>query len=544
MLILKRILPLLILIFATLTASAQLASPRTYPLSAVGDRLVRTVSAGGGAGGDVRITLTHADRTDLSDYEVAITFGELVYRGPYASPITIERRRLGYYQRPLQIYLIDTRAGKVHSWRNDTLYGLGLENAVEITLNPARTEGREFLFASVERPESSSELGVNGLTPIGGNFGDPHEGTNAFTMGDPHEGTNTFNKRGADGGAVNPGTTEQEANQWYEQQQRTADSLEDIIADRPDDLQAQMALGAANDSLGIHYNAIRAWHEAVNLAPRDPVALVGLARANDNYVRDSVPGQRSLSQIITAEPALGYLERDEQTTALDPLMDALKIDPNNAEANALAGRIYRRMGERKQAAAYTKKAVDRAPNNARYLGELAVINAELGDNAKAIDAATKAVKIDGSDMRARRALAGLLSRTGKHLDAIKAAMPIVQRDSTDGEAWLVIGTAHAALGKHAAAIDPLRAATRHARNPGEAYETLGASLLALNRADEARVAYQLAAEFRPDLAERHYRSGTDAIGSGDRKRAARELEILRLMDSSRAADLQNRLDGR
>jgi tetratricopeptide (TPR) repeat protein len=97
---------------------------------------------------------------------------------------------------------------------------------------------------------------------------------------------------------------------------------------------------------------------------------------------------------------------------------------------------------------------------------------------------------------------------------------------------------------HSEAIPWFRVAVRNEVNPGEAYLALGTSYEALGRMEDALGADILAAEFRPEMSDTHYRLGLAAVRAGARQRARSANEALREVNSELAEDLLSRIEGR
>lgn len=65
--------------------------------------------------------------------------------------------------------------------------------------------------------------------------------------------------------------------------------------------------------------------------------------------------------------ALGYVRERQTENAKEPLLEALRLDPSNADANAALGYVFQVEQDNKLAEQYFKKALASAPNDARIL---------------------------------------------------------------------------------------------------------------------------------------------------------------------------------
>ena len=162
-------------------------------------------------------------------------------------------------------------------------------------------------------------------------------------------------------------------------------------------LETELAYRAANlhVAASIAARAVRLWPEAA--APREKLARILFELGNHDQaipllrrMRASSPEDASICHLLSASlAAIG-----KNRPALEAIVDAIGIDPENGEYLYLAGMLSERLGERGQAARYLRKAMSAAPHQAAIYVELArmLVHAEDHDEAlKVLERATQMV---------------------------------------------------------------------------------------------------------------------------------------------------------
>lgn len=156
-----------------------------------------------------------------------------------------------------------------------------------------------------------------------------------------------------------------------EQIQGMVDKLAERLKERPDDADGWAMLGRSYAALNRPADALAAYKKVAELRPKDAQALADLA---DGL---AVANNRSLD---------GEPER--------LIMEAVKLDPRNVKALALAGTVAFNRNDFKGAAGYWQQAVDASEPNSEFARQLQVAvdearnRAGLGGSAAAPAAAT------------------------------------------------------------------------------------------------------------------------------------------------------------
>lgn len=132
-----------------------------------------------------------------------------------------------------------------------------------------------------------------------------------------------------------------------EQVQAMVDRLAEKLKAKPDDAEGWSMLGRSYTALGRHKEALEAYRKVVDLRPQDAQALADLA---DGL---AVANNRSLE----GEPEKLILQ-------------AVKLDPTNVKALALAGTVAFNRNEFVKAADYWQKAVDNTDPGSEFKVQL------------------------------------------------------------------------------------------------------------------------------------------------------------------------------
>lgn len=143
-----------------------------------------------------------------------------------------------------------------------------------------------------------------------------------------------------------------------EQIQAMVDKLAERLKERPDDADGWAMLGRSYAALNRPADALAAYRKVAELRPKDAQALADLA---DGL---AVANNRSLE---------GEPER--------LIMEAVKLDPRNVKALALAGTVAFNRNDFKGAAGYWQQAVDASEPNSEFARQLQVAVDEARNRA-------------------------------------------------------------------------------------------------------------------------------------------------------------------
>lgn len=203
---------------------------------------------------------------------------------------------------------------------------------------------------------------------------------------------------------------------------------------------------------------------AVRLHPRDPAAHVHQIRTLLDLGRATAAAEAAATAVgalpndagIRAQQADALLAVGEREAAAQAAAEAVTLAPTDPAHADRLGTLLRGLGQFDQAAACHADAFDRAPTDPGPLCRLAVCMLHLGAPQQALDALDHAATLAGFDpaWALHRAIA--LHLTGRHADAIEAIQAEIGRTGGDVRAYLHLGVAFSALDRAeeaAAALD-------------------------------------------------------------------------------------------
>jgi len=135
------------------------------------------------------------------------------------------------------------------------------------------------------------------------------------------------------------------------------------------------------------------------------------------------------------------LEAGQFGDALGPLEEALRREPNNADALAALGETHYLLGNRVEALEKYGKAVKRDPSNARAWAGFAFPLADSHKHTDSREAARKALALEPDSSRAYMALGYAENEAGNGRAAEEALARAVTLDANNGRAWGLLAAA-------------------------------------------------------------------------------------------------------
>lgn len=166
--------------------------------------------------------------------------------------------------------------------------------------------------------------------------------------------------------------------------------------------------------------------------------------------------------------ASDYVQRKDFKGALAEYEEALKIEPNNAKVNLMAGLASANAGNYDQAIKYNQKSVEIEPTFTAY-NNLALIYANRGFYQQSIDAYQKALALNPQSFRAWYQLGLVQSANVKFEDAVKSFQKAVEINPQFTDAYLGLGSSYFWSGHKEKAYDQV-ALLRKSGNVSKASE--------------------------------------------------------------------------
>jgi tetratricopeptide (TPR) repeat protein len=232
-------------------------------------------------------------------------------------------------------------------------------------------------------------------------------------------------------------------------------------------------MGVSATATGEYTLAIEAFHKALNLAPKEPKFLVGLART--------------------------YLALSRQNQAIPLLYRALWIYPKNAEIYALLGQAYALADKRFRAIFFCKKSLRLQPPQAGTLSTLGNLYERTGKKALAEACYRTALRYNPTLKEANRSLGLIFYRKRHYEEAITHLKRALQESTHDAHGLFALAHSQAKTGMTNDAIATYRKALLIQPHNPAIHCQLGELLREKRLYDEALHAYQAAIDI-----EEHY----------------------------------------
>jgi len=321
---------------------------------------------------------------------------------------------------------------------------------------------------------------------------------------------------------------------------RAVETLRAAVQSAPRDERARLGLASALEAAGDSEAAVEVLRQALELFPGSGRAHLSLGRIHQREGRyakaiDEFQAALACSPLLgrnTIYQAIGELRRSSQDFegAIEALAERVDLVPNAADAHQTLGEVYALIGRDEEALAEFHVALMLAPRADTYT---AIAQAHLRQSryAQAADAALHALQLDSDHRQARYVYGTSLIRQGR-TDEGAREMAIFQRLEDEDAARrarafelgaLRRGAAAATeAGDHARAVDLLEKALVYDPTTPASHLDLGLALLAAGRAAEAIDRLTTAAALgAPFDVYRHLADAYQALGQVEESRTAR-----------------------
>ena len=187
--------------------------------------------------------------------------------------------------------------------------------------------------------------------------------------------------------------------------------------------------------------------------------------------------------------------------SLSSYQQAVKINPNDANAHYNLGLILKKLGKSEEAKNSYQKAIEINPNFTAAYNNLGVVFKELGEFKKAISSYLKAIEIKPNYAMAYYNLGNALNDLGEFEKAISAYQKAIDINPNYADAHYNLGNRQHGLGEFKKAKISYQKAIEINSNFAKAYNKLGYLLSDLGEHDKATSACHKAIKIKPDYAQ-------------------------------------------
>jgi tetratricopeptide (TPR) repeat protein len=194
-----------------------------------------------------------------------------------------------------------------------------------------------------------------------------------------------------------------------------------------------------------------------------------------------------------------YLENGRAEESINPLTEAIRIDPENAYAHRILGILLFEQGREKEAFAHINEAIRINPSNIDAYNNFAELLRHNNRNEEAMEVCKTALEISPNNAETHAILGAILVHQGRISEAIDQLTKAIKINPDLPEAHFILGTIFTAQGKYKEATDNLSIAIRSRPDIFLAYYYLGLIAEAQGRYDEAVQHFQDTLNLRPDF---------------------------------------------
>ncbi len=272
----------------------------------------------------------------------------------------------------------------------------------------------------------------------------------------------------------------------------------DNVAKNPNAWLVQYNLGSALSHAGKPVEAIGWYEQALRINP-------DYAEAHNNL-------GAALVQVGKIQEAIGHYEQ------------ALRIRPNYAEAHNNLGAALVQAGQVPEAIRQYEAALRIKPDSAGVYYNLGIAAEQAGRFEEAIGQYRQALRIKPDYADAHNNLGAALMQTGQVPEAIAHWEQALRIKPDYTEAHYNLGVALAQLGNLPEAIGHWEQALRIQPDYVKAHYTLGVALAGLGRLQEAVGHWEQVVRIQPDYAEAHYNLGVALARLGNSPEAIEHWE--------------------
>lgn len=188
--------------------------------------------------------------------------------------------------------------------------------------------------------------------------------------------------------------------------------------------------------------------------------------------------------------------------AISNFEQAIKEDPEFAEAYFNIGYCHDELGEHHEAVTAFKKAIQLKPDFIEAHYNLGIAYDELKQFQESIEAYQRASELKPDFFEAFFNLGVTLGKVSRHQDAVNAFKQAIKISPDDSESHLNLGIAYGHLSLYQEALEALKQAIRINPDDPQAHYSIGIVFLSLDDRNSALQEYKILKELDLDIANR------------------------------------------
>jgi tetratricopeptide (TPR) repeat protein len=233
----------------------------------------------------------------------------------------------------------------------------------------------------------------------------------------------------------------------------------------------------------------------------------------------------------------GFLLAEDYERALPFFVQAIRKNPNFAEAFFQIGYCLGKLGRYSDAIGAYLEAIRIKPNDFDTYNNLCVAYGMVRRYDEAMRACGEAIQMKEDLSEPYNNLGWVYHKIGRYPEGIESCKQAIRLKPDLAMAHFNLGNNYTALKKFEEAIESFKQAIRIKFDYAEGHSNLGAAYNQVGRYQDAIESYKQATRIKPDFGEAHLNLGMTYLRIGNRGSALEEYKILRSLDK----DLADRL---
>jgi len=320
--------------------------------------------------------------------------------------------------------------------------------------------------------------------------------------------------------------------------------LEKALAMKPADDAAQLNLAIAYAETGAHAKALPLFAKAEtavrargSLLPAQISVLYARSLAAEGHTESAIVRMKEAaaeagdSAQIHDDLGSLYAQRRDWANAEEQFDEALRLQPDFAEAHLQLGFVFQAEQKGDPAAEWTQ-AVTLAPNNAQIALLAGKALADAGLDEKAAPILEQALHLDPGSSQAQYALALVYQRNNRVSDAADLLKKVIEAEPKNTAALVNLGLALSQLHRAQEALPYLQQAIALDPKNLTAHQDLAAAYLQVDQVANAVTELRAALALAPDSPKAHYDLGVAYKLQDDSADAIPQLEAAEKLDPS------------
>ncbi|MDH3531162.1 MAG: tetratricopeptide repeat protein, partial [Acidobacteriota bacterium] len=267
---------------------------------------------------------------------------------------------------------------------------------------------------------------------------------------------------------------------------------------------------------------------------------IGEVREFSAVSKEAAQNKRAIAERLYSK-GLQLLSNDDFARALPYFREAVKSDPNYAEAWYQVGFCYGMLGMHEESLTASGNAARLRPEWPETWANIGASSFALDDFEAAAEAYKKAAVIDQDNPELQYALGLSYNRLGRVSEEILAYRRAISLKPDHADALEMIGSAYMKQKRYKKAISAFENLQNY-RIDAKSYNYLGEAFLAQGKEDKSIEAFTNALNMETAFDEARFNLGRAYMKNGDRNMAQVQYEILRANGSEWADKLLAVLD--